>query len=252
MGREVSLVRQQKRLFEEAHDRLRARLKRRRLFLNPFKLDPVKHMQRYAMTDQEWGALKFLTSNPEFENCVRDAHWVTLAPGSLGKLPFKSFQVDPRGQHAHFTMININVKWGNLPEGVREYIMKWAEYDYQLKESSLNALAHFRAVGDKVRTWGQLYRLWPTLLPLYPQEMRAEIGNKKAKSKIPDDILIDFHKPVGPDGKYQIRDIFLPERIEQSDMVFAEMMMLPVPSDIEGTVCDPSIEYRNDRAFRGL
>lgn len=226
-------MRQQKRLFDQCCNALKRRLKNRRLFLNPFKLDPIKHMQRYALSDREWAALKYLSGNPDVRACIREGYYVCVKPESLKDLPFKSFRVNPKDGN-HFTMVNVNVVWGNLPEGARNYIVAWADYDFTLKQSGIAAHTHFEEVGDTVRTWGQLYRLWPSLLPLFPQELRHEILNKKAKSKIPEDILINPRTGTR-------RECFDPARIEETDMIFAEMMMLPTIDESEFP--DPIIGY---------
>jgi hypothetical protein len=165
---------------------LRELVWRRVYHLNPIKLDPFKHVYQHCMDRKEWAAFKYLAANDQFN----DAVWGTSTAEVMNfpeDCPLRKWSQDWDHVRGGAPYPRMKTEWSRLPSSTQQYMIQWAKNDAWLRKTSREAQDHVSRCGDMVNTWGQLYRLWPTLLSLFDRDIRERVQFQKCKSKLNDE-----------------------------------------------------------------
>lgn len=201
---------------------LRELVWRRVYHLNPIKLDPFKHIYQYCMGRKEWAAFHYVAANPQFKDAVWETNTaeVTDLPDDLPLRRWQQNWVHRSTNGACYP--RMKTAWDRLPSSTQKYMLQWAKNDAWLRETSRDAQNHVTRCGDMVNTWGQLYRLWPTLLSLFDPDIRERVQFQKCKSKLNIECYTsDEH------GNDVLDPDFEEEPIKKTDIILAEAMLLP-------------------------
>lgn len=208
--------------FEDMNTRLTKILRNRRIAINPFKLDPYKHIYVHVMTKKQWAAYTFLhETNSRFHECTQGTSTVfvrgTPSPARFLRVGIPEAQnYKMKDQPKRFPDIDADME--NLPPKVQEYITKWLKRDKQILDQNNDAHDRFIECGVRCNTWGQLARVWPNIKMLFPPRRRDKAIHAKARSRLPE-------AAFDADGK--LIEAFDPDGIAEAELVIAEALMLP-------------------------
>ena len=192
----------------------------RRRILAPF---PVAAEELYwlAWTKQERAAIELLL--PHGKNLFEMS--VVMLLTNYEFVDAKKYRITVRlpqqmpAKHCYNTI----VMWDEVPIELAKPIVDWFPLWKQHWDERNELLTKLENVADYCKTYGQVYRVWPDLLGFFDEEGREKINSAKAKSKLPDDLLV-WDREL---GEMALKEEFRPAAFEHFTTMIAECLMLP-------------------------
>jgi len=195
---------------------------RRTWTLNPFKLDPVEYIYKYALNEGEWRAVETLQQNNLFDDQVLNKANNIRVIGVPEFFRCKTFSVPlPYAGALNARFLSVIVPWDNMPSQIQEYIARWVKNKKHLTRQQGNVVRHVRDAVNAVNTWGQLATLWPDLIPFFPEKAKIKANYRKVKSRLPEDVFLFGDKTAG------YIDTFEPVTMNETISLLCEALMLP-------------------------
>lgn len=191
----------------------------RRRILAPF---PVAAEDLYwlAWTKQERAAIELLL--PHGENLFEMGAVMLLTNYEFNSKKYRITMRLPQVMPAKHRY-NTIMEWGDVPIEFAKPIVDWFPLWKQHWDERNELLTKLEDVADYCRTYGQVYRVWPDLLGFFDEEGREKINSAKAKSKLPDDLLV-WDREL---GEMTLTEEFRPAAFERFTTMIAECLMLP-------------------------
>ena len=184
-------------------------------FVNPLTFCPLQDLYRHAFTEDEWRSLNYLLERDIGRDCLAADRKFTLVM-SEGKESILYYR-----DHVVFWFPDevlrppLEIELDRLPYSVQEKLLGWLKKSFayqrlrrelrtriealldwgwlanQSYDSSRGSWRGGPTPGQGCNTIGQVYRVWPELLPFFPPEEVAVARNASVKSRLPDFIMYE-------------------------------------------------------------
>ena len=180
-------------------------------FTNPVEFDVMEAVYKPAYPDEDWTSMNTLLESKFGKECLSVSNdFELLMPGNEGRSKWSrtrdTFKF-PDGKYRP----SLEVEFSQLPTHSQEVITPWiskaigykklraelynrvhALFDCQWdKYKSQDESGNWRGgptPGTGCNTPGQVYRIWPEVVPLLPLEIRDEVRGANVRSRLPNHI----------------------------------------------------------------
>lgn len=220
-------------------DALRSRVERqmfcRAVQLNPF---PIKIMDLYTAlhTSEELEAFGILSSR--YSTVLDKNYSITI------KLDSTRFGVQWQGVKYAAQGIRFQLPkelpcapstdadsspylFDDLPPSMKEGLMSWAKkwLAYELQSNAVsNKLGELFRVCNTV---GHLLRVWPAVESFLPEEGRAKLIGRKARSPYPEAVLEREYNEAGKVIRQEVVEEWRPETLKPYELLITEALIMP-------------------------